>query len=99
MFQAFAFAARRRADGCWQHVNMRAVEKFFLDAVITLALGELLVGQLAVERNDPWEIFFQLAGENEAAFRKILASQLLDGFRGALDKVRQANAKFDDAAV
>ncbi len=41
---------------------MRAVEKFFLNPVVALALGELLEGQLAVERDHARQILLELAG-------------------------------------
>src|ERR1700675_4868116 len=99
MFQAVAVAAGCRADGCWQHVNMRAVEKFFLDAKVAFALGELLEGELAVEGDDARQIFLELAGKYEAAFGIILALEFFDGFGGALDEIGEADAEFDDAAV
>src|ERR1700719_3004376 len=99
MFQAVALAAGGRADGCGQHVNMRAVEKFFLDAIVAFALSELLEGELPVEGDYARQVFLELAGKDEAAFGEILALQLFDGFGGALDEVGEADAELDNAAV
>src|SRR5580700_7554358 len=99
MLQAVAFAAGRRTDGCGQHVNMRAVEKLFLDSVIAFALGELLEGELAVEGDYARKILLEFSGKHEAAFSKILALQFFDGFRRALDEISEADAEFDNAAV
>src|ERR1700757_1640674 len=99
MFQAVAFATRRRADSCGQNIDMRAVEKFFLDAVVALALSELLVGQLAVEGDDTRKIFLELPGKDEASFSVILALQFFNRFGRTFDQISKADAEFDDAPV
>src|SRR5258708_30983722 len=99
MFQAVTFAPRGSSYRCGQYINMRAVEKFFLNPVVALALGELLEGQLAVERDDARQILLELAGEDEAPLCVVLALQFFNRFGRPLDEIRQADAEFDDAAV
>src|SRR5258708_13936016 len=99
MFQSVALSARRIADSGRQHVNMRAIQEFLLDAVVAFALRELLVGQLAVEGDDAREILLELAVKDEAAFGEILALYLFAGFSGALVEICEPDAEFNDAAV
>src|ERR1700675_1718217 len=78
---------------------MRAIKKFFLEAVIAFTLGELLEGELPVEGDYTRQVLLEFPGEDEAAFGEILALEFLDGFGGTLDEVGEANAEFDDAAI
>jgi hypothetical protein len=78
---------------------MRAVEKFFLDAIVAFALGELFEGEFSVEGNYARQVFLKFARKDEAAFGEILALQFFDGFGWTLHEIGEADAEFDDATV
>src|SRR5271157_2544998 len=99
MLQAIALAARILTAGGRENVDLRAVKTRFLQAVVALALGKLLVNDLAVKGHHARREFAEFLREDDAALGKILARKFLDAPGGFLDEIGEADSEFDDAAV
>lgn len=87
------------AAGERQDIDARAVEQFLLEAEFAFALGELLVGVLAVEGDDVRSKFLEFLREDDAAFGEIGARKLGGSFCGAFDEIGEADGKFNDAFI
>ncbi len=82
-----------------QDVDARAVEQFLLQAEFAFALGELLVGVLAIEGDDMRSKLLELLREHDAPFGKIRPREFGGSFRRALDEVGQPNGELDDPLI
>src|SRR6267142_2981432 len=99
MPEFFAPALGVRPAGGGQDINSSAVEPFFLYAVFALALGELFVCELPIERHDVRCKFFELLRKHDAAFGEVFTLQFFDALRRALHEIGESNAEFNDPLV
>src|SRR6185437_10626233 len=87
-------AARRR-----QNENVRAIELLFLQAEHARAAGKPFVDHLAVEGDHARTEFFEFAREQNAAFGKFFAREVVYSFGWPFDQISKPYAEFDNSPV